>query len=157
MGTKGSYPYGMNPAQLNILLADDDYDDRNFFSDALKQLSSPTNLKVVPDGEKLMELLTGESTDLPDVLFLDINMPRKGGFECLSEIKANPKLKDIPVIMFSTSKAKDGVGAAFRTGAAVYIHKPGDFKELVQVIHHALHIASENVFSSGPIKYILNA
>jgi len=153
---KGLYPAGMNSAQLNILLADDDFDDRNFFSEALKKLPVPPILKAVTDGEQLMDLLTGE-TVLPDILFLDINMPRKGGLECLAEIKASAKLKDIPVIIFSTSNPKETVGAFFRTGAAVYIHKPGDFRQLVQVIHHALHIASENTFSNSPIKYILNA
>ncbi len=141
---------------MNILLADDDHDDRNFFDAALKKLPVSTNLKSVPDGEQLMELLKNEA-ELPDILFLDINMPRKGGLECLVEIKTNTTLKDIPVIIFSTSKSEDTIGAVFKTGAAVYIHKPGDFRQLIQVIHHALQIASENVFSNSPIKYILNA
>jgi CheY-like chemotaxis protein len=142
---------------MNILLAEDDIDDRNFFHAALKKLPVSTTLKAVPDGEQLMDHLGSETAELPDILFLDINMPRKDGLECLFEIKSNVKLKDIPVIMFSTSKLKDTVGTVFKNGAAVYIHKPNDFSQLVQVIHHALHIASENVFSNSPIKYILNA
>jgi CheY-like chemotaxis protein len=104
-----------------------------------------------------MQRLNNESFRLPDVHFLDINMPRKNGIECLSEIKRNTKLKDIPVIIFSTSNSKDKIGVVFKSGADVYIHKPGDFSQLKQVILHALPIAVENIYSNGSLKYILNA
>lgn len=142
---------------MKILLADDDGDDCNFFRDALEKLPVSTKLNVVNDGEQLMQLLTNETTEIPDVLFLDINMPRKDGIECLAEIKSDPSLKDLPVIIFSTSKSKDTMGIVFKAGAIVYIHKPSDFAQLKQVIHHALQIASENIFSNSPLKYILNA
>lgn len=147
----------MNIKQLNILLADDDADDRNFFKDALEALPLYTNLKTVNGGEQLMNYLSENSENLPDVLFLDINMPRKNGIECLSEIKKNQKLKDLPVVMFSTSNSRDTIGMVFKSGADIYIHKPGDFSQLKQVILHALPIAVENIFSNGSLKYILNA
>lgn len=143
--------------QLNILLADDDIDDCLFFKEALEALPVITKLKVVYDGDELMNYLTDNKAQLPHVLFLDINMPRKNGFECLAEIKHNEKLKDLPVVMFSTSKALDKINILFKTGADVYIHKPSNFSELVQVIHHALPMAAENIFSNGKLKYILNA
>ncbi len=95
----------MEVKKMNILLADDDTDDCNFFKAALKSLPIPTDLTVVNDGEELMTYLSEKTEHLPNALFLDINMPRKNGFECLAEIKNNKKLKDLPVIMFSTSNS----------------------------------------------------
>lgn len=147
----------MPAKNLNILLADDDVDDCHFFKEALGFLPQTTALTTVHDGDELMLYLTENTEQLPHVLFLDINMPRKNGFECLSEIKQTSKLKDLPVVMFSTSKAPDEINILFKTGADVYIRKPGNFAQLVQVINHALPIAVENIFSNGKQKYILNA
>lgn len=143
--------------QLNILLADDDTDDCNFFKDALESLPLNTKLTIVNDGEDLMNYLLQNTDHPPHVLFLDINMPRKNGFECLSEIKHDAKLKDLPVVMFSTTNEQDKINILFNTGADVYIRKPSNFSELVQVLHHALPLAAENIFSNGKLKYILNA
>ncbi len=152
-------------AQLNngevkpftVLLADDDADDCLFFKNALAKLPQPTHLTTVNDGEELMQLLTNETTEIPTVLFLDINMPRKNGYECLSEIKANNRLKDIPVVMFSTSNSRENMTVLFKGGAHVYVHKPSEFEQLIKVIHHALNIATEKLFSNSHLKYILNA
>ena len=147
----------MNVKQLNILLADDDMDDCRFFKEALEALPLTTKLTTVNNGEELMTYLLENTDHQPHVLFLDINMPRKNGFECLSEIKHHDKLKDLPVVMFSTSNAQDKINILFNTGADVYIRKPSNFAQLVQVIHHALPLAAENIFSNGKLKYILNA
>ena len=147
----------MKLKQLNILLADDDADDCLFFKEAITELIPSTNFTAVHDGEQLMQLLTDETNQLPDVIFLDLNMPRKNGFECLTEIKQNKKLKDLPVVIFSTSFEQDKISILFKTGADVYIRKPGNFAQLVQVINHALPMATENMFSNGKLKYILNA
>ena len=147
----------MNIKKLNILLADDDTDDCHFFAAALETLPISTQLKTVHDGDELMNYLIENEQYLPHVLFLDINMPRKNGFECLAEIKQDEKLKDLPVIMFSTSSEREKINILFKTGADVYIRKPGNFAQLVQVIQHALPIAAENIFSNGKLKYILNA
>lgn len=147
----------MYSKSLKILLADDDLDDCNFFKDALEALPQATVLTTVHDGDELMSYLTENAEQLPHVLFLDINMPRKNGFECLAEIKQDSKLKDLPVVMFSTSNAQDKISVLFKTGADVYVRKPGNFAQLVQIIHHALPLAAENIFSNGKLKYILNA
>jgi CheY-like chemotaxis protein len=147
----------MDLNHLNILLADDDTDDCNFFKEALIGLSISANLTAVHDGEQLMQHLNNEINELPHVLFLDINMPRKNGLECLSEIKKHKKLKDLPVVILSTSSSKDKIGLAFKSGSNIYITKPGDFSQLKQLILHALPIAVENIFSKGSLKYILNA
>lgn len=142
---------------MNILLADDDIDDCNFFKDALEALPLTTKLQTLHDGEELMNYLIQNQDNLPHVLFLDINMPCKNGFECLSAIKRHDKLKDLPVVMYSTSNSRESIDVLFKTGANLYVRKPSSFPQLVQVIHHALPIAAENIFSNGKLKYILNA
>lgn len=129
---------------FNILLADDDMDDRFFFAKALKEITVSTNLLTVNNGEQLMDYLAANETQLPHVLFLDLSMPRKTGFECLSEIKQNEKLKDLPVVMYTTSFTRsidfeDNLKKTLnKMGAQAYIRKPGDFEVLKQVIHQAL-------------------
>ena len=147
----------MSLQQLNIMLADDDMDDCQFFKEALETLPITTRLKTVNDGVQLMNHLQENAAQLPDILFLDINMPRKNGFECLAEIKNNDKLKDIPVVVFSTSNVHENIYMLLKTGADVYLHKPSDFAQLVKCIQHALPMATENIFSNGRLKYILNA
>ena len=129
---------------LNILLADDDVDDRSFFEKALDEIPVATKLVTVYNGEQLMDHLGNNANLIPDVLFLDLSMPRKTGFECLVEIKENKKLKDIPVIMFTTSFTRnidfeDNLkNTLSRMGASDYIRKTGDFEELKKVIHEAI-------------------
>jgi CheY-like chemotaxis protein len=114
---------------INILMADDDEDDRYFFAAALKTLAIPTKLVTVDDGERLIDYLTRDKTGSPDLLFLDINMPRKNGYECLLEIKSNTGIKDFPVIMYSTSLKDVMADVLFQNGAHYYLRK-GDVKEL---------------------------
>ena len=147
----------MNLNQLIIILADDDIDDCQFFKEALESLPQTPQLKTVHDGVQLMYYLNENSASLPDVIFLDINMPRKNGFECLSEIKNNDKLKEIPVVMFSTSNAQEKIYMLLKTGADVYIRKPGNLEQLVKCIQLALPMATENMYSKNRLKYILNA
>ena len=128
----------------HIILADDDLDDRFFFEKALKEIPIPNRLTTVRDGEDLMNYLHANTDQLPDVLFLDLSMPRKTGFECLTEIKEDEKLKDLPVIMLSTSFPRDNkyeqniINMLYTIGAMDYIRKPGDYQKLKEVIHTAL-------------------
>ena len=91
-----------------------------------------------------MDYLSLNSEQLPDVLFLDLSMPRKSGFECLTEIKDNIKLKELPVVMFSTSYTQDFnyelsmIDVLYKLGAQDYIRKPGDMAELKKLIFHSL-------------------
>jgi CheY-like chemotaxis protein len=147
----------MSAAQLNVLLAEDDIDDYIFFKTALNDLPLSANLKAVSDGQQLMQLLNSDTYQLPHVLFLDINMPCKNGFECLSEIRLNARLKDLPVVMFSTSNSQEAMSTLFETGADVYVRKPNNFEQLKELIHHAIPMATEKTFSNSRLKYILNA
>lgn len=122
---------------LNILLADDDQDDRSFFQMALDRLEFPCNLKTLSDGEQLMNYLYKSSDFLPDILFLDLNMPRKNGSECLLEIKESHKLKQLPVIIYSTS-INDTIGnVLYNHGAHYYVQKC-EFNELARLLHKVL-------------------
>lgn len=138
-------------APISVLIADDDKDDRYFFEKALNELSIPTLINSVNDGEELMLYLVNHSTDLPNVIFLDLSMPRKNGFECLSEIKEDQVLKNIPIIMFSTSYTKDlnyeknMIETLQKIGAQDYIRKPDNFEKLKDVIKLALDRIIANV------------
>ncbi len=132
----------MNLNQLNILLADDDIDDCVFFNQAVKELLLPGNFKAVHDGEQLMQYLTNETNKLPHVLFLDLNMPRKNGFECLSEIKCNEKLKQLPVVIYSTSFEQGMVSQLYQHGAQYFIRKPSEFAQFKKIIHQTLGLMS---------------
>ncbi len=125
-------------ATLNILLADDDIDDCGFFRDALGELEEPIQFSAVHDGEQLMQLLSNELNELPNVLFLDLNMPRKNGFECLAEIKFSKKLKQLPVIIFSTSFEQEVVNELYENGAQYFIRKPSEFSQFKKIIQQTL-------------------
>jgi len=148
----------MNVKPLNILLADDDMDDCIFVREALEELTISTNLTIVHDGEQLMQLLTSTSNELPHILFLDINMPRKNGFECLSEIKLNDKLKEVPVVIFSTSYEQEMVNLLYESGAQYFIRKPSEFSSFKKIIFHTLTlIAAGNIVQPTRGEFVLTA
>lgn len=133
--------------KLNLLLADDDKDDCLFFKDALDELPVTAQLTTVHNGEQLMQLLSEKIGELPSVLFLDLNMPRKNGFECLSEIKLNEDFKELPVIIFSTSFEQDVVNLLYKKGGQYYIRKPAEFSQLKKVILEALTLIAQGHIS----------
>ena len=138
-----------NAPPLSILLADDDNDECLFFDKALRGISIATHLTTVHDGEELMNYLIENSENLPTILFLDLSMPRKTGFECLIEIKESEKLKNLPVIIFTTSLCQNTyfeeslINTLADIGSHGYIRKPADISQLQQIIHQALIIEME--------------
>ena len=130
---------------LNLLLADDDQDDRFFFQKALDTLEFSSYLKTVRDGEQLMKYLNEYSESLPDVLFLDLNMPKKNGSECLKEIKENDKLKALPVVIYSTSLNETIADVLYSQGAHYYIQKC-EFAQLKILINKVLTAMIETKF-----------
>jgi len=138
----------------NLLLADDDEDDCAFFEEALAELSLPVVFEAVNDGVQLMDFL--KKGNLPDILFLDLNMPRKNGYECLTEIKQIAEFKNLPIIIFSTSLDTEIVNLVYEKGVAYYIRKPGEFAQLKKVISNAFAlIAADNVKQPGREQFIL--
>lgn len=123
---------------LKVFLTDDDEDDRLFFEEAIEEVSVETELTTFNDGKVLMNYLHKPNAILPDLLFLDLNMPIKNGMECLEEIKATEKLKDIIIAIYSTSSSEKDIEETFIKGANIYINKPSNFKALKKVIDKVL-------------------
>lgn len=119
-----------------ILIADDDEDDRFLAHESLSSCCAKYAVQFVRDGAELMDYLRREgeyaqapALPVPDLLFLDINMPRMSGLEALREIKSDPRLCSIPVIMWTTSSAESDLTASYREGASLFVTKPASFRE----------------------------
>ncbi len=124
-----------------ILMADDDDDDRLLAQDALAESGLKADLQFVQNGEELLDCLCrrGKYAELgerpkPGLILLDLNMPRKDGREALREIRADPELRRIPVVVLTTSKADTDIGAIYELGANSFISKPFQFEALVKVM-----------------------
>ncbi|HRF77724.1 MAG TPA: response regulator [Chitinophagales bacterium] len=126
---------------LNIVFADDEENDRLLFLDALKELKIKTNVHTVNDGIELMNYLNNSNNRLPHLLFLDLNMPKKNGMECLKEIRTNEHLNDIAIAIFSTSLSEKDIEETLINGANVYINKPNSFDALIQVLNKVVMTA----------------
>ena len=130
-----------NNKPITILMADDDEDDRLLTEEAFAEGRLANNLHFVKDGEELMQYLLrqGEYTDpksspRPGIILLDLNMPKKDGREALGEIKSDPNLCRIPVIILTTSKAEEDIIRSYDLGANSFIAKPVTFHRLVEVL-----------------------
>jgi CheY-like chemotaxis protein len=126
-----------NSADIRIFLAEDDSDDQDIFLQAIRDITTAVSVKVFSDGMALMDALASGSA-LPDILFLDLNMPGKSGFDCLAEIKCDALLKKIHVIILSTSTHPQNVDYCFRYGASFYAVKPPDYRTLTKLIKKAI-------------------
>lgn len=121
-------------------MADDDDDDFLLTQKALKQSKLLNMLIRVKDGEELIDYLLqqgeyeGKDIERPGVILLDLNMPRKDGREALKEIKSNPRLSEIPVVVFTTSKAEEDVYRSYQLGVNSFITKPVTFESLINVM-----------------------
>jgi two-component system, response regulator len=130
-----------SPKPITILMADDDADDRMMTREAFQESRLSNDLRFVEDGEELMDYLKrrGKYSDpatspRPGLILLDLNMPRKDGREALKEIKADPNLKHIRIVVLTTSKAEEDIFRTYDLSAASYITKPVTFDSLVEVV-----------------------
>ncbi|GEO11132.1 response regulator [Segetibacter aerophilus] len=114
---------------FKILIADDDTDDVQITKDCFIENKMGVQIKEVYDGQILMEHLKADTKNLPHLILLDLNMPRKGGFEALEEIKSSETLRKIPVVIFSTSNAQKDIEKAYDLGASCFISKPNNLEE----------------------------
>jgi CheY-like chemotaxis protein len=130
----------MEKDYIHIILADDDEDDRLFFTDAFDELKMKTKVQTYNDGVELMNYLMAENAVLPHILFLDLNMPKKNGIECLHEIKADKRFDDIAIAIYSTSSSEEHIEETFVNGANIYIKKPNDFNTLKKVLSDVVTI-----------------
>lgn len=121
----------------NILLAEDDEDDRMMFKDVIQQIDQSLNLQTVSDG---CELLTHLENLIPDLLFLDLDMPIKNGLECLLSIKENRNLKNLPIVVVSSTTRPVNIQTAYEMGAHLFLIKPCAFNEYVATITSILQL-----------------
>jgi CheY-like chemotaxis protein len=120
----------------SILLAEDDDDDCMFFESALREINPALKFMRYPDGTKLMSEI--DSVQNPGILFLDINMPKINGLECLAELRNQTKYKDLPILIFSTFASPDLVGRLYDAGASSFIVKPNDFDHWRSIIEKSI-------------------
>ena len=131
----------MEDKPVAILLAEDDPDDQYLISEALDENRLNARLYIVSDGEELLDYLNRrgkyqerEKWPMPNLILLDLNMPRKDGREALSEIKADPALQHIPVVALTTSRAEKDVKLTYQSGVSGFITKPVSFSALREVM-----------------------
>lgn len=127
------------PKTIHLLMADDDADDRQMTREALEESRVLNDIGFVEDGEQLMDYLHhrgkyATGAPRPDLILLDLNMPRKDGREALAEIKSDPALRQIPVVILTTSKAEEDIFRSYDLGVNSYVTKPVTFQGLVEVM-----------------------
>jgi CheY-like chemotaxis protein len=130
----------MTLTNLNIVLADDDEDDRLLFKEAIEDLKIKTKLSLFTDGKELMDFLALPNIVLPHIVFLDLNMPKKNGMQCLKEIRKNKALDQVSVAIYSTSSSESDIEQTFVNGANIYLNKPNNFRKLQQAVEKVLQI-----------------
>jgi len=128
----------MKNAPFNILLADDDSADRLLFKEALEELEIRPTVYTVNNGVELMAYLNDANALIPHLIFLDLNMPRKNGLECLKEIRSNENFSNVSIAIYSTSDNLKDIDETFLNGANIYITKPKDFNILKQLLFKAV-------------------
>jgi chemotaxis family two-component system response regulator Rcp1 len=122
---------------LRILLVEDSPSDVRLIREALKETPVPVQITVAQDGVEAMEYLRSTETGRshrPDLVLLDLNLPRKNGREVLAEVKSSPGLKQIPVLVMTSSRADEDIAQAYSLNANCYITKPGDLQEYINVV-----------------------
>lgn len=135
---------------FRILIADDDNDDIQLTKDCFLENKLPIHVHDVNDGQFLLDHLkkmtvTSNSIDLPQLIILDLNMPRKSGLEALEELKQDRSLRKIPVVVFSTSEASGDVERAYDLGASCFMSKPNSFEEWCDKMDKLVHFWVECV------------
>jgi CheY-like chemotaxis protein len=126
--------------RFNIVLADDDQDDQLLLQEAFRATTFPNELVITNDGVELLEYLAQQDEtgrpQWPDLILLDLNMPRMDGREALSMIKSNPRLRSIPVVVLTTSSDEGDIVKSYTLGANSYIKKPVNFSDLISIVEH---------------------
>jgi CheY-like chemotaxis protein len=117
-----------------FFIVDDDIDDQELFMEAVGEVDGSIECLSASNCEEALSLLKSGKIGLPDVIFLDLNMPRLNGKQCLAELKKQANLRHIPVIIYSTSSEKRDIEETFELGAAYFLTKPNKFDELCQAL-----------------------
>ena len=139
---------------LRFLLADDDLDDATLFKDVLAEVAPHVEFQHAADGRQALDLLL-ENDALPDLIFLDLNMPRLHGKEVLTMLKANEQLHHIPVIMYTTSSQSRDIEETMQKGALCFITKPSQLTELRNILRSIATNARHNL--QGTLRTLSNS
>jgi len=126
--------------RLNLLLADDDSDDCLFFEEALAEIAPDATIQVKKDGEEVLNYLFNPQSILPDIIFLDLNMPFIDGVKCLEEIRQSNRMNDIFIVMNTTTASQREIDLSFEKGANLFLIKPNSFSELQNSIEVILNL-----------------
>ena len=124
----------MTKKPVTLLIVDDDPDDRELFFEAVKEINPLNKCLEATNGEEALALLRAKNVACPDLIFLDLNMPRMGGREFFNEMKKDKNFAHIPIVIYSTSKRTEDVGEMKRLGALTFITKPKTFEEICSVV-----------------------
>jgi len=142
--------YMQKTTNLKIALAEDDEDDREFFQEVLMTIAPDATLKFYKNGLELVNGLSENIEDLPDIVFLDLNMPVMNGIQALEEIRSKEFFKKIPVIaIYSTSALETDQQKTFRLGADAFLSKPNDYRDLKSLLQQVIETDWKN---KGPEK-----
>ena len=144
---------------IRILLVEDNPADALLMQKILENAKTPYSLEMVEDGDMAIKRLNSANGLLPQIVLLDMNMPKKNGIEVLEEIKAEERFKHIPVIMLTSSKSEKDVIRSYAAGAASYVSKPinvEDHKKLLRALTYSIHDYLKSEFTIMPSQYILN-
>jgi len=129
----------------NIYLIDDDMDDIELFRDALEEVAPSISFQYANDGREAVRSLSEKQDALPDLIFLDISMPTLSGLQCLASFKKDEQLKDLPVIIYTTSSQEREIRTAQELGASGFITKPNDFKVLKRILTMILQTPADQL------------
>ena len=135
----------MSSKSFNIIIAEDDLDDVELFIRAIWEISLSVSIDVVRDGMELLDRLNDEDKTLPDIIFLDLNMPILDGFDSLKLIRKNKKFDHIPITIFTTSNRDTDIKNVYSGGADFYIQKPNSYKDLFEIFKDQLHKVNDSV------------
>jgi len=139
-------------SSINIFYVDDDVDDQDLFREAVAELNGACEVAVQNNGNELIAKLKSP-LPIPDMIFLDLNMPGMNGYQALREIRDNDKTRYVPVIVFSTSDDDRAINTMRELGANLYIPKPTSYKAIKKVLHHSLAI-NWSLFETGDENFV---
>jgi CheY-like chemotaxis protein len=142
--------------ERNIFLADDDLDDVELFQEALEDVCTSCTLISSKNGVELLKKLSASHLP-PQVIFIDINMPVMNGLECLKYIRSRENLKNVPVVILTTSTSPGTIAHAYKLGASLFAEKPSEFGQLKKLINYVIEMDLSQMFPSGISKFVYKA
>ncbi len=140
---------------LNVLFVDDDTDESYLFNEALEHAGLNINLSRAKDGNDLLTFLKREP--LPDIVFIDLNMPYKDGLEALSEIRKEERFRKLPLIIYSTTKNDFHIDSSYKNGANLFVVKPNNFDGMVQIVKRVCTIDWKNFTTPGREDFLISS